>query len=86
MSLREKGLRRTAALTIGITAASVVGSAVVAAVAWADTQASRAATSGTSSDTSGTGTSNSGTSSSDSGTSPSVSNTTGSGHATSGGT
>jgi hypothetical protein len=92
MSARTQGLRRTAAVTAGLAAASVVGSLAVAAVARADTQYATSTTSGSSS--AGTGTSNAGTGTSNSGTASngstdsggsSLSNSNGVPHATSGG-
>ena len=43
MTAREQGLRRIAAVTVGIAAASAIGTAAVAAAAWADTHAARSA-------------------------------------------
>ena len=56
MGMRERGLRRVAAVTTGLAAASVAGSLAIAAVAYADTAAHRAAVSGST----GTGTEQSG--------------------------
>lgn len=80
MQTREQGLRRVAAVTVGLTAAGVLGSAAIATVAWASTHPATSTSSSTVSNT-GTGT---GT---DSGTDTgSVSQTTDTPHATSGGT
>jgi hypothetical protein len=56
MGMRERGLRRVAAVTTGLAAASVAGSLAIAAVAHADTAAHRATVSGST----GTGTGQSG--------------------------
>jgi hypothetical protein len=79
MSTREQGLRRTAAVTIGITAASVVGTAALAGAAWAQT--GQHTSGGTATTSAGT----SGSSTGDSSPGGSVSSTDGQPHATSGG-
>ena len=56
MGIRERGLRRVAAVTTGIAAASVAGSLAVAAVAHAGTAAQRATVSTSTSTGTGTGT------------------------------
>lgn len=82
MGMRERGLRRVAAVTTGLAAASVAGSLAIAAVAHADTAAHRAAVSGTS----GTGTGQSGSNvTDDSGFSGQVTGTNQAPQATSGG-
>jgi hypothetical protein len=88
MTVREHGMRRIALATTGLVAVSAAGTAVLAAVAYADTRADRgsSSTATTSTSTSPTATASAGSSSStDSDSGPSVSSTTGDGQATTAG-
>jgi hypothetical protein len=76
MSVREKGLRRITAVTTGLVAASVAGTLAAAGLAWAHTEASRAAATATA----GTSTATPGTTAG-----PALSTGDGAPHATSGG-
>jgi hypothetical protein len=85
MSSREKGLRRTAAVTLGITAASVVGTAALAGAAWAETSQQTGSGTAAPSSTSPSAQSTAPAPDDPGTSSGSVSSTDGAPHATSGG-